>query len=57
MPEALKAQLSSNSGRMVIPVGPADLRGLVALTRGGDGFTSESLIGYRFVPLVRDEGW
>jgi protein-L-isoaspartate(D-aspartate) O-methyltransferase len=57
VPEALKAQLTSDSGRMVIPVGDADLQELVAVTRIGDRFTSETLIGCRFVPLVGDEGW
>ena len=57
VPEALKAQLSPDGGRMVIPVGDADLQQLVAVTRIGDAFTSESLIGCRFVPLVGDEGW
>ena len=57
VPEALKAQLSSDGGRMVIPVGDSDLQELVAVTRIEDDFTSESLIGCRFVPLVGDEGW
>jgi protein-L-isoaspartate(D-aspartate) O-methyltransferase len=57
VPEALKAQLSSNGGRMVVPVGDADLQELVAVTRIKDAFTSGALIGCRFVPLVGDEGW
>ena len=57
VPEALRAQLSSDGGRMVIPVGDSDLQELVAVTRIEDDFTSESLIGCRFVPLVGDEGW
>jgi protein-L-isoaspartate(D-aspartate) O-methyltransferase len=57
VPEALKAQLSSDGGRMVVPVGGADLQELVAVTRIKDTFASESLIGCRFVPLVGDEGW
>ena len=57
VPEALKAQLSSDGGRMVIPVGGADLQELVTVTRTEDAFTSEPLIGCRFVPLVGDEGW
>ena len=57
VPEALKAQLSSDGGRMVIPVGDTDLQELVVVTRIGDVFKSETLIGCRFVPLVGDEGW
>ena len=57
VPETLKAQLSMDGGRMVVPVGDADLQELVAVNRTGDVFTSESLIGCRFVPLVGDEGW
>ena len=57
VPEALKAQLSEDGGRMVIPVGDADIQDLVAVTRIQDEFTSELLIGCRFVPLVGNEGW
>ena len=57
VPAALKAQLSEDGGRMVIPVGEADIQDLVTVTRIQDEFTSELLIGCRFVPLVGDEGW
>ena len=57
IPEALKAQLARTGGRMVIPVGDCDLQDLVVVTRSGDVWTSESLMGCRFVPLVGDEGW
>ena len=57
VPHTLKAQPSSDRGRMVIPVGDADLQQLVAVTIIGDAFTSEPLIGCRFVPLVGDQGW
>jgi protein-L-isoaspartate(D-aspartate) O-methyltransferase len=57
VPETLKEQLSSDGGRMVVPVGGEDLQELVVVTRIKDTFTSGSLIGCRFVPLVGDEGW
>ncbi|MSR37187.1 MAG: protein-L-isoaspartate(D-aspartate) O-methyltransferase [Gemmatimonadetes bacterium] len=57
VPAHLKNQLVENGGRMVIPVGDADLQELVAVTRMGNQWTSESLMGCRFVPLVGDEGW
>jgi protein-L-isoaspartate(D-aspartate) O-methyltransferase len=42
---------------MVVPVGGTDLQELVTVTRVKETFTSESLIGCRFVPLIGDEGW
>lgn len=57
VPAHLKDQLVENGGRMVIPVGDADLQELVAVTRMGNEWTSASLMGCRFVPLVGDEGW
>ena len=57
VPAALDGQLSPDGGRMVIPVGDADLQELVAVTRNGDAWTSEPLLECRFVPLVGDEGW
>jgi protein-L-isoaspartate(D-aspartate) O-methyltransferase len=57
VPGPLKAQLSPDGGRMVIPVGDPDLQELVAVTRIGNAWTAEPLLGCRFVPLVGDEGW
>ena len=57
VPAALDGQLSPDGGRMVIPVGDADLQELVAVTRNGDAWTSEPLLECCFVPLVGDEGW
>lgn len=56
VPDALKRQLSPDGGLMVIPVGDADLQELVAITRAGAAWTSEPLLGCRFVPLVGAEG-
>ena len=57
VPPPLRAQLSADGGRMVIPVGDPDLQELVALTHMGNEWTVEPLLGCRFVPLVGDEGW
>jgi protein-L-isoaspartate(D-aspartate) O-methyltransferase len=57
VPGPLKEQLSADGGRMVIPVGDTDVQELVAVTRFGNQWTSEPLLGCRFVPLVGDEGW
>lgn len=50
VPEALPPQLAEG-GRMVIPVG-GGVQYLRKLTRKGDRFEDESLIGVRFVPLT-----
>ena len=57
VPESLKAQLSTEGGRLVIPVGDRFLQELVRLTRSGDDFREERILGCRFVPLVGAEGW
>jgi protein-L-isoaspartate(D-aspartate) O-methyltransferase len=57
VPESLKAQLSPDGGRLVIPVGDRFLQELVRLTRDGDHFREERILGCRFVPLVGAEGW
>jgi protein-L-isoaspartate(D-aspartate) O-methyltransferase len=57
VPPALEAQLSRDSGVMVIPIGEPDLQELFAITRAGDEWEAESLLGCRFVPLVGDQGW
>jgi protein-L-isoaspartate(D-aspartate) O-methyltransferase len=57
VPVALEEQLARDGGVMVIPVGEPDLQELFAITRTGDDWEAESLLGCRFVPLVGDEGW
>jgi protein-L-isoaspartate(D-aspartate) O-methyltransferase len=58
VPEALKQQLAPG-GRLVIPVGNhIDLQELVRVRRVGEKeYTSERLIGVRFVPLIGTDGW
>ncbi len=57
VPESLKAQLSPEGSRLVIPVGDRYLQELIRLTRRGDDFEEEKLLACRFVPLVGAEGW
>ncbi len=51
LPETLLHQLS-DGGMMVAPEGPSWDQRLVRVTRRGDRFERERLIGVRFVPLV-----
>jgi protein-L-isoaspartate(D-aspartate) O-methyltransferase len=56
-PEALKAQLREDGGRLVVPVGDRYIQELLRVTRDGDHFEVEELLACRFVPLVGEEGW
>lgn len=51
VPEALRAQLSPQGGRLIMPVGRGAQR-LVMVTRHGDEFSREKDIWVRFVPMV-----
>lgn len=57
LPSALKEQLNPDGGAMIIPVGDTELQELVVVTREGQTWHTETLLGCRFVPLVGDEGW
>jgi len=57
VPGSLKAQLTCEGGRLVIPVGDRFLQNLVRVTREGDAFREETLLACRFVPLVGAQGW
>ncbi|MGD2069598.1 MAG: protein-L-isoaspartate(D-aspartate) O-methyltransferase [Gemmatimonadota bacterium] len=57
VPEALKAQMNPDGGRLVIPVGSRDLQELVRYVREGNELRRQPLMGCRFVPLVGEEGW
>lgn len=56
-PESLKAQLSPDGGRLVIPVGDQEIQTLYRFTRVGSEVTAESYMACRFVPLLGEEGW
>jgi protein-L-isoaspartate(D-aspartate) O-methyltransferase len=56
-PEALKAQLREDGGRLVVPVGDRYVQQLLRVTRDGDAYEVEELLACRFVPLVGEGGW
>ncbi len=56
-PPSLLDQLSDDGGRLVVPVGTKHLQELTRVTRRGNEYASENLMGCRFVPLVGKEGW
>lgn len=56
-PPALQQQLAIG-GRLVLPIGPPDDQELVRITRtGAAAFTTERLLGVRFVPLLGAGGF
>jgi protein-L-isoaspartate(D-aspartate) O-methyltransferase len=57
IPEPLKAQLTPDGGRLVIPVGSSEQQALHILVRHGDRFVDTLGIGCVFVPLIGAEGW
>ena len=57
VPRPLSAQLAVG-GRLVIPIGDADLQRLIRVTRiSADAYEDEDLGGVRFVPLIGAYGW
>jgi len=56
VPEHLKMQLAEG-GRLVIPVGGQGMQSLLRITRKGDEYKQEDLLGCVFVPLIGVEGW
>ena len=57
VPAALKAQLSPDGGRLIIPVGPPEHQILHVVTRDGNAFSDTHGMGCVFVPLIGEEGW
>ncbi|HMF99079.1 MAG TPA: protein-L-isoaspartate(D-aspartate) O-methyltransferase [Vicinamibacterales bacterium] len=57
IPDALKAQLSPDGGRLVIPVGSSHQQTLRIVTRDGDRFVDTPGVSCVFVPLIGAEGW
>lgn len=57
VPETLKEQLAID-GLLVIPVGNKKIQKITLVKRVSQNeFSTEELIGVRFVPLVGEEGW
>lgn len=56
VPDALLGQLA-DGGRLLIPVGNRKTQTLVRVTRRGDEYPREEVIGCSFVPLLGRFGW
>ena len=56
IPTCLKKQLKEG-GRLLVPVGGQFMQSLKRITRRGDLFEGESLLGCVFVPLIGEDGW
>ncbi len=56
IPDSLKNQLAEG-GRLVIPVGSRDVQQLQIITRRGEEFSTQSVDGFKFVPLIGKNGW
>ncbi len=57
MPEALREQLAIG-GRLLIPVGDRETQRLTIVTRfAPDRYDTQELSGFRFVPLIGEQGW
>ena len=46
-----------DGGRLVIPVGSADQQEVLKVTRNGEDYLVQSLVGCRFVPLIGEDAW
>lgn len=56
VPAPLISQLAEG-GRLVAPVGPAQMQDLIRITRTGEGCIEERFFTVRFVPLIGEYGW
>ena len=57
VPEALRAQLAPDGGRLVLPVGDRNRQELITVTRSADTWTEASDGPVVFVPLIGAEGF
>ncbi|HEY3876290.1 MAG TPA: protein-L-isoaspartate(D-aspartate) O-methyltransferase [Candidatus Kapabacteria bacterium] len=57
VPESLVKQLSTNGGRMIIPIGGKQKQTMYLIRKNGDKISAEELNGFAFVPLIGAEGW
>jgi len=58
-PEVPRAYLEQlvDGGRLIIPTGDLEAQSLQKITRKGERFETETLLGCRFVPLIGGAGW
>ena len=57
VPDALRAQLDPDGGRLVLPVGNRDRQELIVVTRTGDTWAERRDGPVVFVPLIGEEGF
>jgi protein-L-isoaspartate(D-aspartate) O-methyltransferase len=57
LPKPLCTQLSTQDGRMILPIGDQELQELKLVTRNGEKFTTRTLLRCRFVPLIGRYGF
>lgn len=57
VPESLTKQMSSNDGKMIIPVGSKTHQTMYLIRRVGDELSATELHDFAFVPLIGKEGW
>ncbi len=56
VPQPLLEQLN-DGGKLVIPIGDADVQTLLVITREGDSYYERKAGGFKFVPLIGKIGW
>lgn len=57
VPESLTKQLSSDGGRMVIPIGDMGKQTMYLIRKNGEELKAEEMNDFAFVPLIGKEGW
>jgi len=57
VPESLTKQLSTEGGRLVIPIGDKKKQVMYLIRRNGEKLSGEALADFSFVPLIGSEGW
>lgn len=57
VPESLTKQMSSEGGRMVIPIGSKSTQRMYLIEKNGDELSGTELQDFAFVPLIGKEGW
>jgi protein-L-isoaspartate(D-aspartate) O-methyltransferase len=57
VPETLTKQLTTNGGRLLVPVGSLDIQRMYLVKNENGKLSVEELPEFKFVPLVGKEGW
>jgi protein-L-isoaspartate(D-aspartate) O-methyltransferase len=57
VPESLVKQLSSNGGRLIIPIGTKDVQRMYLITVNDGKHSVKEFPQFKFVPLIGKEGW